>query len=177
MDSPRSNEATFTSTASYMGSNQGEERDGEGRGTTPLDTVRGSPSKIGGNPHKSIRLTFIGGRRFEPAHVTVLRHAPMVASEETSLPGGRDEWLTLRDHTRLAVRLWIPDVPTSRPCRSCSSTFPIASGTPLAHSNDHTGRRLAQYGIAFVASTFALGRFGRRSHGEYTRRSTKTPSK
>jgi hypothetical protein len=61
-----------------------------------------------------------------------------------------NEWLTLRDHTRLAVRLWIPDGADLSPVPVVLEYIPYRKRDATRALDDHTGRRLAQYGIAFV---------------------------
>ena len=73
-----------------------------------------------------------------------------------SLPSKRgfhvveNEWLTLRDGTRLAARLWIPDGADSSPVPVVLEYIPYRKRDATRALDNHTGQRLAQFGIAFV---------------------------
>jgi putative CocE/NonD family hydrolase len=73
-----------------------------------------------------------------------------------SLPSKRgfrvveNEWLTLRDGTRLASRLWIPDGAASSPVPVVLEYIPYRKRDATRALDNHTGRLLAQYGIAFA---------------------------
>ncbi len=83
-----------------------------------------------------------------------LLHSP--GAHPWSLPNKRDfrvvenEWLTLRDRTRLAARLWIPDGADRSPVPVVLEYIPYRKRDATRALDNHTGLRLAQYGIAFV---------------------------
>ena len=61
-----------------------------------------------------------------------------------------NEWLTLKDGTRLAARLWVPQGADRSPVPVVLEYIPYRKRDATRALDDHTGRRLAQHGIAFV---------------------------
>ena len=62
----------------------------------------------------------------------------------------KTNWLTLRDGTRLAARLWIPDGADSSPVPVVLEYIPYRKRDATRALDNHTGQRLAQFGIAFA---------------------------
>ena len=61
-----------------------------------------------------------------------------------------NEWLPLRDGTRLAVRLWIPEAADRRPVPVVWEYLPYRKRDGVRARDDATALNLAPYGIAFA---------------------------
>ena len=61
-----------------------------------------------------------------------------------------NEWLTLGDGTRLAARLWIPNGADRSPVPVVLEYIPYRKRDATRALDNHSGHRLAQYGVAFV---------------------------
>src|SRR6204780_241131 len=73
-----------------------------------------------------------------------------------SLPAKRsfkiveNQWITLKDGTRLAARLWIPDGETGTRSPVVLEYLPYRNHDVTRRINNATGQRLAQYGIGYA---------------------------
>jgi len=81
-----------------------------------------------------------------------------------------NEWLTLRDGTRLAVRLWIPEGAAIATAPVVLEYIPYRKRDATRALDNHTGERLAQHGIAFARVDIrGSGDSDGVLQGEYTR--------
>jgi putative CocE/NonD family hydrolase len=61
-----------------------------------------------------------------------------------------NEWITLKEGTRLAARLWIPDTEGGAHAPVVLEYLPYRKRDVTRRANDATGQRLAQYGIGYA---------------------------
>jgi putative CocE/NonD family hydrolase len=77
-------------------------------------------------------------------------------TRQWSLPAKRsfkiveNEWITLKDGTRLAARLWIPDAEAGTRSPVVLEYLPYRNHDVTRRINNATGQRLAQYGIGYA---------------------------
>src|SRR5580658_1485053 len=73
-----------------------------------------------------------------------------------SLPAKRsfkiieNQWIMLKDGTRLAARLWIPDAEAGTRSPVVLEYLPYRKRDVTRRINNATGEKLAQYGIAYA---------------------------
>lgn len=81
-----------------------------------------------------------------------------------------NEWLTLRDGTRLAARLWLPAAAATARVPVVLEYIPYRKRDGTRALDNHTGARLAQHGIAFARVDIrGSGDSDGLLQGEYTR--------
>jgi putative CocE/NonD family hydrolase len=84
------------------------------------------------------------------------RAAPTADAPRWSLPDRRafkiveNEWITLKDGTRLAARLWIPEVDAGSRTPVVLEYLPYRKRDVTRRINNATGEKLASYGIAYA---------------------------
>jgi predicted acyl esterase len=61
-----------------------------------------------------------------------------------------NQWIGLRDGTRLAARLWIPELEDRKPVPVVLEYIPYRKRDGTRALDNHTGGKLAQHGIAFA---------------------------
>src|ERR1700722_12395782 len=98
-----------------------------------------------------------------PAALPGALRQPMAASAAApagtprwSLPAKRsfkiveNQWITLKDGTRLAARLWIPDAEAGTRSPVVLEYLPYRKRDVTRRINNATGEMLAEYGIAYA---------------------------
>jgi len=104
------------------------------------------------------------------------RAASAPGTRRWSLPAKRsfkiveNEWITLKDGTRLAARLWIPDAEAGTRTPVVLEYLPYRNRDVTRRINNATGEKLAQYGIGYARVDIrGSGDSGGILVGEYTR--------
>jgi predicted acyl esterase len=70
-----------------------------------------------------------------------------------------NEWIPLKDGTRLAARLWIPEMEGGARTPVVLEYLPYRKRDVTRRANDATGEKLAQHGIGYARRHPRLGRF------------------
>src|SRR6202522_634047 len=87
-------------------------------------------------------LSLLGGRAQAAPHWTLPEQKPFKVIENT--------WITLKDGTRLASKLWIPEAAANKPVPVVWEYLPYRLRDVKRERDEATAVSLAPYGIAFA---------------------------